>query len=338
MRNVDSIASNWTWDGTGTPAQHRNMDLFCTGCHDSDGASGIAVVGTGTGITTSPSAAQAQGPFNDTDGIGTAGNAASGPTNWQARPRVVDVKQQFNPGTYTWPAGDGTMPGGFTGTNYNGNNSQHAVLGPRYSTNNSNWGTAVWVNTALKSGQNMQTVRERVQLHCADCHTVDTNAHGSATEFMLTASGTGTGTSPVDLTCYQCHTGSVYYNGSNAASRYPHSAYSRPFSATRGSTWASSICLNCHGAGNKNEADIAKWGGIHGITGTDTVSSQPRYRFIGGTMMSGNPGNNGSWTTAPTSLTCYFQTNTNRLSQCTYHNGGQTNRSATFNYGRATTY
>jgi len=342
MRNVDSIASNWTWDGTGTADQHRNMDLFCTGCHDSDGATGIAVVGTGTGIITSGlSAAQRLGPFNDTDGIGTGGqtaDAASGPTGWATRPNVVDVKGQFNPGTYTWPQGNGTMPSGYNGTNYNGNDSQHNVLGPRYYANNSNWGSAAWVNVTLKSGQNLQTVREKVQLHCADCHTVDTNAHGSSVPFMLTGSTTGTiSNSNIDGTCYQCHPESVYENGASTASRWNHDNYGRPYAAGVETRWNNSVCLTCHGAGNKAATDLGKWGGIHGVTGTDSLTGQPRYRFQGGAYMTPNPGNNGSWTTAATNISCYFQSSTDSLSNCTKHSGN-VNKSFGYNYGRATKY
>ncbi len=110
------------------------------------------------------------------------------------------------------------MPSGFNGTNYNGNASQHAVRGPRYSTTDNNWNT--WVSRTLKSGQNLATSRETSQLHCADCHTVDQNAHGGGNIFMLTAQGTSNTNSTIDKTCTQCHSASVYVNGTGG--RWDH--------------------------------------------------------------------------------------------------------------------
>jgi len=341
LRNVDTVTSGWQWTkNSTTTTHHKNMDDFCLSCHDSGGATGIVSTASGTkstqGGSTAPTAAEALNPWSE------ASIPASGPTGRTTRTRVVDVNTQFNPGTYVWPAGDGTPPAGFNGTNYNGNNSQHAVRGPRYFTNNANWGTAAWVSTPLKSGQNMQTVREKAQLHCADCHTVDTNAHSAATVFMLTATGGTTfngvtTNSAIDRTCFQCHPGGVYLNGSNTASRWNHTQEGDVWDAGVETKWNSSFCLTCHGGGRQNASEPQQFGGIHGVTGTDTISSQPRWRFQGGAYMSPNPDGTGNWTGTATSITCYFQSSANSMSNCTKHSGS-TNRPWGYNYGRPTTY
>jgi predicted CxxxxCH...CXXCH cytochrome family protein len=341
LRNVDTPTTGWEIDNKAwTPAYYKAQDDFCLTCHDADGAAGIAVVGNGTGITLTPTVGEAQGPFNDTDGIGTGGNAASGPTGFRSRTRVTDVNEQFNPGSYSWPAGDGTMPAGFTGGNYDGNQSQHAVRGPRYFTNNAGWGTGsgqYWTANTLKSGQSLKTVRETAQLHCADCHLVDQNAHGSSKVFMLIGDPTNsfTGTSTIDATCYLCHEQAVHENGSGG--RWDHSNDGSVWSGGKETFWDDSYCFLCHGGGNGAEAYIAQYGGIHGLNGADTLTGEPRWRFQGGAYLSPNPGDNGEWTITSGSVVCYGQTAANKWSNCSRHDGGSDNE-AGYNYSRGTAY
>jgi cytochrome c553 len=341
MRNVDSVGTGWVWDKNNkTTSMYADMDKFCLSCHDTDGASGIAVNSTNDGVTLTPSAGEAQGPFNDTDGIGTGGNAASAPTGFRSRTRVTDVNTQFDPGTYQWPAGDGTMPAGFTGGNYDGNQSQHAVRGPRYFTNNAGWGTGsgqFWTANTLTSGQSLKTVRETAQLHCADCHLVDQNAHGSSKVFMLIGNPANsfTGTSTIDATCYLCHERSVHEDGTGG--RWDHNNDGSVWSAGKATFWDDSLCFECHGGGNNAEAYIAKYGGIHGLNGTDTRTGEPRWRFQGGAYISPNPGDNGEWTITSGSVVCYGQTAANKWSNCSRHDNDFDNE-AGYNYSRGTAY
>jgi len=359
MRDVDDVGAGdttYTWSGALTDAEHTNMDTFCLSCHDADGASTIAVVGNGSGVTTSPSSAEALGPFNDTDGIGTGGVAASGPVNitdspssgtlttddtLKGRTRVVDVKSQFDPA----------------------NESHHAVLAPRY--NSVSGQITTWQNVTLKSGQQLQTVQETARLHCADCHTVDVNAHGSATPWMLTAAGTGSpNNSPIDNTCFQCHS-SNYFGG--AVGRWDHSddgsnpwawryKAGNPLNLEGGpSFWGSyatsytdksasnsnedlSYCLNCHGGGNGAEAAASMYGGIHGLAGTDARGNTQRYRFMGGAYLAVNPGGNNDWTNQNATVTCYASSSANRWATCAKHDNSQGDKGWTYTGNRGTSY
>jgi len=289
------------------------MDTFCLNCHDSDGASGINVKSTNDGVNLSN--ARAMTPFNPTDDLGTGGPGGSitpGPN----RTQVLDVNSQFS----------------------TSNPSFHPVLGQAYTSTNANWGANAWVNKTLKNGTNLQTVRETARLHCADCHTVDQNAHGGANDFMLTAS-------TIDDTCYSCHSSTVY-NGLNATnetlSRFKHKSYDgrNTFKSGKESTW-SSFCLNCHAGYG--------YGDIHGMnktynagnggTGGDTLTS---YRFMPGAYMlydpdkntTGDGGGASAWTTGGTSTVCYFRTTANKWSNCDQHDGGNKDKGWTTNYSR----
>ncbi len=349
MRNVDSISTGWEWDKTATTAtMHGYMDAFCLACHDSDGSSGIAVNSSGDGITTSPGAL-ALTPFYDNlrgptpptgsivnpqvEVIGGDGNddgvCESGETcedGFSDRTRVIDVETQFDPGTYTWPNDDGTMPSGFTGTNYDGRPSQHAVLGPRYYTNNSSW--TAWQSLTLKSGQALATVKEKAQLHCADCHSVDTNAHGSARLAMLVDSGvTGTagttGVGDVDTSCYACHTIGSYSESNSAGSRTEHGmcghTFDSPTASAGPAAFGDSYCFNCH-AGAKSESP---YGWIHGMpSGSDPdfpTRVAERYRFLGGMAGAWEP--DGWETSGGTAPTCYWRTASNTATTCNRHVG-----------------
>ena len=100
LRNADTDA-DIQWDASAP--NHSNMDTFCMSCHDSNGATSPmnlklqALITPLTGKTASPS-----NPFGDT---------ISNNYDKMLRPAVVDASGQFN----------------------TGNNSHHAVKGPRYS-------------------------------------------------------------------------------------------------------------------------------------------------------------------------------------------------------------
>ncbi len=346
LRDVDNPASTVVqWDKNNvTNTMLTGMDTFCMKCHDADGASGIAVATGDTGVTLTPSTSEALKPFNSTDGIdsGTGGGSVTvgvdltsiysdqascegkgfywdGSLCWDSRGRVLDVESQFNPGT------------GGSGTGYNGNPSQHAVLGQRYSTAWSDthpgeWDDPAWVNSTLKDGTNLQTVKETARLHCADCHTVDLNAHGGSNIFMLTGS-------TIDDTCWTCHSNATYSNSgaSRNQSRQDHRFDGRVLrSSGVQSKVGNSYCLNCH-AGN---VSYDGWGAIHGIpSGNDPRLAQERYRFIGGSYMTYD---GKGWNTT-TQGTCYFASSRSQpFSNCNQHSGSRSGY--TPNYGRDTKY
>lgn len=306
LRNVDNITTGWTWNKTAvTNAMLTDMDNFCLACHDADGAAGINVNATNTGVNQNNT--RALKPFNTTDGLGTGGKAGSYELAGYYKTRVLDVKTQF---ATTNPA-------------------HHAVLGKAYTSSPSaNWPSTAWISRVLKNGNQLQTVRETAQLHCADCHTVDQNAHGGANTGMLQATS-------VDATCYLCHNTAVYNPSSATAetqSRFDHKTNDGSNTGSVLTTPYNSACRTCHGG----DPEVDGYGGIHGLAGNDARNSQPRYRFIGGVYMAAYPG---SWTgTTGATPTCYFQTNskTQPFSTCGQHNSNQTGRITLPNYSRGT--
>jgi hypothetical protein len=327
---VDNGA-NWTWNNE---QMLTDMDNFCMSCHDGDGASTIAVNSAGTAVVLNDGACTPGGgelactPFNDA----LRTSSTQGGTAWQLayeRTEVVDVKTQFDP----------TNP------------SHHAVLGQAYTDTSCNvypgdcWGAGAWVSRDLKSGQNLTTVLETANLHCADCHTVDYNAHGGTNGFMLQAAS-------IDDTCWLCHNASVYSDTGNNPSpltRWSHgnegTAFDEGAGAKIGEYGANlgSICLNCHGGNPVTDG----FGGIHGLpydaaaceaspgTGNpdcDPRSGEPRYRFQGGAYMSHSPG---SWTTTAGTATCYFAGSKNQdWSNCTKHTGTEDKNTTNPQYDR----
>ncbi len=229
------------------------------------------------------------------------------------------------------------------------NESHHAVRGQAYSAPSTSdgtdfWGDAAWVDRTLKNGTQIVTgnVYESASLHCADCHTVDQNAHGGSNGFMLQASS-------IDGTCWLCHSNSVYEDVAvegHGSTRWKHGYETNAFKAGNESLIgnyngnAGSNCRTCHGGligegGSFNDG----YGGIHGmdtnLQGADPRSGQPRYRFQGGIYMSHQPS---SWTgTTGGTATCYFSaTKTIDWSNCGQHNSGQTGRTGDPTYSRGT--
>jgi len=312
MRDVDTVTTSYTWNGS----EYSNMDTFCMTCHDSDGASGIAVVGNGTAVTTSPTTQEALAPFNDTDG-GYGNLGASSPSNQTTRTRVVDVFSQFA----------------------TTNASHHAVRGQRYSSNDPNWSSTTFVNRTLKSGQNLQSVRETATLHCADCHTVDTNAHGGANIFMLTAGGTSNTNSTIDKTCTQCHNSGTYINGTGGRWDHKNERDVWGDGTASASNWDNSECLLCHGGGSADyNGMMEQFGGIHGMNNNDPRGNMPPYRFMGGSYLYPNPDGNNNWTGTASGPTCYTSTSGNSWAKCNKHDGRTGNKGWPYNYGRPTSY
>jgi len=349
LRNLSNGTGNYPWSRYATGATRytylKNMDDFCMSCHN---GSGPAVISTGsatksTAAGTAPTATERLNPWSET----TTLTRASGPSNSLTRSRVVNVFSQFST-RYRWPGGDGTMPSGFTNSNYAGNASHHAVRGPRYFGNNANWGTGAWTTQTLKGGQALGTVREKAQLHCADCHTCDTNGHGSATIFMLQDGTAFTGyvagftaNNAIDKLCWGCHNGNVYKDAAPAANttRWSHANDSpRPMDPTRASNLGSN-CRLCHGGGNGADPDgvtTSRYGGIHGVNGTTLYGSTTRYRFIGGVWMNPVPSTGDAGFNSTATTTCYGNTD-NTWAACSSH-GGKSGGSFAPIYARPTTY
>jgi hypothetical protein len=358
LRNVDSRDTGWDIDNKSMDETMRtDLDTFCLACHDSDGANDIAVTGPSSSpaFALPPTGIQNLTPFNDNDNL----NSNNAQRDGFVRSRVIDVKSQFDPGT------------GGIGAGYNGNPSQHAVLGNRYSIINASWTAAAWTSHQLRNGTAMNSARETATLHCSDCHLTESDAHGAENAWHMLMNGVSndyTGDmamggvaldeDPTILVCYKCHNQNVYSTTADPGARVDHDADSKWPLAGYGTGSDAALlgpqCLNCH-AGDG-------FGNIHGVSGQydpflTGQSGAPgnlqgtrftRYRFMPGAWMLWSPGGGGSggatgddnsWNTT-TNGTCYFASSSS-WSNCTQHSGspGSTNADrVTTNYGRPVKY
>lgn len=340
LRNVDFPATGWAINNKSYDEQMRtDQDTFCMTCHDSDGAAGINVNATNNGLNLAPT--RALTPFNTSD------NLRNGRDLFTTRTRVIDVKGQFFAGT------------GGSGAGYNGNPSQHAVLGARYSANNVSWTAATWTAQVLKNTSTMNVTRERARLHCSDCHLSEVNAHGAANAWhMLQNRVVGDSTTDFAMTgaaftsnaivCWKCHNSAVYDpNVASTATRLSHDTDGDWGTGTYGTGAGESAklgpaCLLCH-AGNG-------FGRIHGrgsATDGDTVTYTPagatgtysKYRFMPGAEMEWEPGTGGTdadWNST-TQGSCYFGAASTTWSTCTQHDGASRTGNAV-NYARPVKY
>jgi len=365
LRNVDDKNAGWKFNKYSTTEQMRSdMDSFCLSCHDDNGALDIAVNNTDDGLligsaettTTLRGGGQSANlrPFNSNDTL------QNGRDGFSTRTRVIDVKSQFNPGTYKWNA-DGSMPGAFTGANYDGLPSQHNVLGPRYMDITSTpLPSSTWTGHTTRYGQIMSTARETARLHCSDCHLNETNAHGAANSWhMLLNSALGdftSDTAPVAdddsyVVCYKCHNSAVYADVPSTAARWSHDRDGNPWGKSYGldGSFFGPACLLCHsgdgfghihGRGSSTDGD-----GNNTFNSTYTpaggTGTYTKQRFMPGGWMqwkpsNNNPGDDTDWNTTTTAANCYFPASEN-WSNCSHHAGGTGGTSST-NYGRATKY
>jgi hypothetical protein len=326
------------------------MDTFCLGCHDADGASTIAVNdsnpadGLQLGAAASaPVTGRALTPFNVDDTLTNGRDPFT-------RSRVVDVKSQFYAGS------------GGSGTGYNGNPSQHAVIGARYSTTDPNWTAPAWTSHVLKNGSTMNQVRETATLHCSDCHLSEVNAHGAVDAWHLLQNGTpGNGiytTAPyttdevmggeypsnnASVVCYKCHSSSTYTDPVGPGTRFEHDREGRIWSdSDYGGTVdlgakLGPTCLQCH-SGDGFGRIHGRGSGTDGDSGTYGASSSStytKYRFMPGAWFEFSPKDGGGgtdtdWETAVTSGTqCYF-TSDATYSDCAHHGGGNAGSSDTY--------
>ena len=240
LRNVDSYAAGWIWNGSGTvdTTMRNNMDNFCLGCHDSNGASTIAVNNSNSGIATGAtvsttvrtvtgagnsntlSASMAQRPFNTNDTLQNARDTATtgnngttvGAFRLSSYGRVLNVKSQFN-------------SGGASGTGWASHHNLN-VFSLRYGTRNTTaWPQAAWTTYTTKEGvviNDNTNGGEKAGLHCSDCHLNEANAHGAASSwYMLAGSNTasdddvvpttsGAHVTTSEVSCFRCHNSAVY--------------------------------------------------------------------------------------------------------------------------------
>lgn len=197
-----------------------------------------------------------------------------------------------------------------------GRDSQFIFLG---------WGEGAWADKTLKDGTSLKTVRETATLHCADCHDVDINSHGSDADTPYMING-----SSLNDHCWKCHASTTYSDtNTTGGSRINHANVDANVWGSNGLNGGSRLdpaaaaatfegqCLNCHGG-----ADYDGYGAIHGIpSGTDSRVSQKRYRFLGGSYMTyGWAG--GDFVNSGVSGTCYFTGSaTQPWSMCAKHSG-----------------
>lgn len=333
LRNVDTTdeSSGWAIDNVRwTTSDYASLDQFCVTCHDADGASQVQVNATNSGLIFGANT-RSLTPFNSTD---TAAGYVAGSTysaNAGQRTRVINIKDKFYPGT--------VQPlTGANGSTYNGNPSQHAVLGMRYGTTSS-WATAAWVNYTLKkTGQSLQAVRETAILSCADCHVLDSGsgAHGGNTLYNMW------GSSGASVVCVRCHAAAAYKAACSTAARMRHNADTGNIGTRTGyglPTDASYNCYLCHGSWNQTDtvSRNASYGGIHGswssVAAYPALTTTTAYRFQPGTWRRSS---NADFTSATTS-TCYFAAGTtDNFSSCTSHAGANT--TTTLNYLRPVKY
>lgn len=364
LRNVDTTneAVGWAINNSAwTTTDYRSLDTFCLSCHDSNGAAAVSVNATNNGI-----GGNALKPFNSTDQLAGGWLKGTNAIPNALRDRVVDVKSQFYAGTTmvgTYAGIDGVNVG-VAGGSYNGNYSQHAVIGKRYSTINMKWGTiaggfTAWGSVTLrKIGQQVNIVKETAILSCADCHVLDSGsgAHGGASLYNLRM----TTVNAIDSNCNMCHSSQTYSTGGigTTPSRIQHGDLDggdplRPASHTKwGWGSLSANCMGCHAGymGYTTASRRTSYGGIHGnataqygwaTVGGPMISS---YRFFPGSQFKHNPASkngDGGWTTSGAqNIGCYmYNATTQGYFNCTRHNGNSGSDNGTpYNYVRPLRY
>ncbi|MDH3976639.1 MAG: hypothetical protein OEV42_20440, partial [Deltaproteobacteria bacterium] len=362
LRNVDNIAAApYEFNKNAVNESMRTaMDNFCMGCHDVDGASDITVNSTNDGLDTGGSVTRNLTPFNTNDAV-TNGNDLMG-----TRTRVVDVKSQFFAGS------------GGSGAGYNGNPSQHAVLGARYSakhsdTNAGQWDTLAWTNHSYRNGAVANVAKETATLHCSDCHLSESNAHGATNAWYMLQNGTPNDyttdyamegiipkndvTASTDIgesmVCWKCHSPAVYSgNGINDAtvSRTDHSDDGGGWfdvsdfggKVSQGA-YLGPACLLCHsgdGFGRIHGRGSATDGDNGQYTPNGGTGSFTKYRFMPGAWNAWQPGTDDTaWNGPKTGDTgCYLPASSSWTACGQHSNGSKTGNAATINYARPVKY
>ncbi|HEX9306950.1 MAG TPA: CxxxxCH/CxxCH domain-containing protein, partial [Anaeromyxobacter sp.] len=365
LRNVDSAGGTGiavAWPGqrlqtfTATTAQRDGMDSFCMGCHDSNGASAVAVNknNPANGMlysgTTPPTLAQALKPFNVNDNLRNGNEPTTSIIDSSAANSIPTWRTTTN-GKIINVKGDGGSLVGFNSGNAVGTGwASHHNLNQftrRYTTNLTGW-TAIWKAYTTKEGVVLNSTAANAGwaagLHCSDCHLNESNAHGARNAFYMLSDSTGgdvlpasSGTASSTDVCAKCH-------NPFSSTRYTHGAdNSHIVSQKNGSVTLGAasnaaaylMCLECHAGGAP--------GAIHGMNGTykpfnssTWTSKQYRFQGGGGTWRWYSPnasatGSDATWATSGGSFGCYTQSSGQVDAfggGCTQHGSGT---SSTFN-------
>jgi predicted CxxxxCH...CXXCH cytochrome family protein len=367
LRNVDNYAgatydfSKYQLDET----MRDDLDSFCLGCHDFDGASDITVNSTDDGLDTGGSVTRNLTPFNTNDNL--ANGRDIGDISAGTRTRVIDVDSQYD----------------------TANPSHHAVKGQRYTTQHSatnpgQWDTNTWTtNHTLRSGDDITSVKETATLHCSDCHLSETSAHGAANAWYMLLNGTADDfttdqvmtdqdpqVQPESLICYKCHNSSVYTSIGTVtgAARADHNLDVRwdddgkaEFGTGSDRAYLGPACLLCHSGdgfghihgrgsatdgddGTYQDIDPPDFPGTSNWTGTNSYS---KYRFMPGAWNRWSPRaggptadpDDGAWNITSSGDMCYFAASTaTTWAACTSHAGSGSAGSPSTNYARPTNY
>ena len=252
LRNVDDYlltALAWNPNDTQTTTTMDAMDTFCMNCHDTLGASDIAVangdppadpwilVGSAANTTARANGAGKNTnlrPFNQLDTLQNIydtnfGSPTIGTFRSTTYGRVLNVRKQFN-----W--NDEANSAWASHHNLN-------QFAKRYDTRNTTaWPNTAWTSYTTKEGVLMTSGSggELAGLHCSDCHLNEVNAHGSANSWYMlvgkniasdddVAPTTGVPSAAVSLpadenVCFRCHNTDAYTDkgSANADVRYDH--------------------------------------------------------------------------------------------------------------------
>jgi hypothetical protein len=369
LRNVDDRNAGWEWNKwVPNSAMRDDMDSFCMGCHDADGASDIAVNNTNDGLifgsanttTTTRSVTGVNNANND----GVTVNLRPFNTNDTLVGNTTDFADTFLSGFKTGDAA-GTygrvlnVKDQFNSTDQVGRSwaSHHNLnqFTKRYATRNTTFFPDTLFNgITLNDGGDLKTLGETAGLHCGDCHLNEANAHGAAnSRYMLqdknggdTAWNGASNSNGGTHICYKCHSSAVYDNAGTAG-RFQHSRDESRTLTTMTSPLGI-ICFNCHGGYSTNTDGAQPRGALGAIHGTNedyvpggATGTSKRYRFMSGSAMRFyRPASNGATDIADADWesgtdiegTCYTVGATDNWTGggCSQHSGGV--QSGTVNY------
>ncbi len=302
LRNVDDYNKYYDWNkNSPTGGMRDNMDTFCMNCHDSNGASQIAVANgnppagilLGSAVTSTLRSGTTVSanirPFNQLDTLrgNTTDVSTLGPFRSTTYGRVLNVKDQFN---------SGSASGKSWASHHNLNQ-----FTKRYVTKNTtNWPTTRLTGYQTREGKFMNGTAngdgETAGLHCSDCHLNETNAHGAVNSRYMLDNGTvdqtdtdaaWTGGDGGTHVCYKCHNTTTYgAGGTGTPQTFDHSDDAGNTFGEIGSPMGI-VCFNCHGG--YSSGSQGGLGAIHGtnetyIPGGATLTSK-RYRFMSGSIM-----------------------------------------------------
>jgi predicted CxxxxCH...CXXCH cytochrome family protein len=350
-----NLVAGWTSASPAWVTQTAQLDRFCLGCHDGDGAKLVTGATTGLGdagaTTTNPFADLAITNEYDQLVRGNVGDTVGKVVNVRS---MVDATGQPDADASFAPAGVTSRGADGIADPPEGVFSRHAIRGFSATPYK-----AVDPLGSLTSAFWANSWNETKVMGCADCHTVDGgngasgNAHGSvASEYLLKdgSGGAALGTTPATQACALCHAGAKYVGGTHTSNPSDFQEVSGQVGLANRSGAKGSIfgmgCLNCHGgapgdrgstsegygATHAAETRSKSFGRIHGTSSVFQVGNpvtgeqlRPAYRFLnGGSLRYINP--NGWYQAGGSrSFTCWTLSRgaTDEWGGCIQHGGGQ---------------